>query len=502
MPDLLQINHAQLIDRGRKKRNNEDYVTSFIPEKQADLTNNGSLFILADGVGGASLGEIASKYAADLVLHDYYHDSDLDPGERLVQAFMKANRDIYSFAEESERHTKMATTLVAALIFINKLIVANVGDSRAYLIRKGQIKQITRDHSVVAEMVRNGSMTEAEAQVSSIRNRLSRSIGGQQDVTVDLFPPIPLEIGDRILLCSDGLSRYAAPQDLVNMASNGDLKENAQRLIRFANHQGGVDNISVIIIDMVQTAIAKKPVSASIPKPPKIEEWQQAETVLIPANTTLKRQKDFPILLIAIGLAVILGVIGVWQIISKSAKKPVAQLSMTDTPFTQVEQQQSSPLPSNQMETGTPETQQGSTSPENKAAENTKDLTNIKAWECVYYWEGGLGKDYYLFNVLEKFGQKHNPEKSYDYYQTCEVIPNNEYLCGDNVCVRCETDTIENLIPEQHKTAYDKLQGKWLVFFSPDNQEIAGDNQPFDYEKAFQTCAGINSEGKIHLIFN
>jgi protein phosphatase len=309
MTTTLQFNHAIQSHTGRKKKNNEDYVTFYIPEKEPELKASGGLFVLADGVGGASYGEIASKYAADMVLFEYFQHADQDIGERLVQAFLKANQDIHQYAEESGRYTKMATTLVAAAIHDNRLILANVGDSRAYLLRGGKIKQLTRDHSVVAEMVRNGEMTEEEAQISSIRNRLSRSIGGQREVVVDLFPPIPLEVGDRILLCSDGLSRYATPENLLEMAGSGNPEEVARRLIKFSNQQGGADNISVALLEMVEKAAPVKVQPGVYTKPPKIEEWQTAETVFTP-NPRRGRKKKFTVKEMLIGGALILGAAG------------------------------------------------------------------------------------------------------------------------------------------------------------------------------------------------
>jgi protein phosphatase len=203
---------------------------------------------VADGVGGASLGERASQYAAQKVLQEYYLHPDMEPGARLSQFIRQAGNDIYDFAEKSSHLRRMATTMVAAVIRENTLTVANVGDSRVYLIRDGKAVQITRDHSLVGEMMRNGFMSEEEAMKSKFKNRITRSVGGEKDVHVDIFDDTKIMGGDQILLCSDGLTSYATRADLIEMAQRGTPNEIASRLVDFANQKGGSDNISVVVV--------------------------------------------------------------------------------------------------------------------------------------------------------------------------------------------------------------------------------------------------------------
>jgi len=420
MATSLQFNHALELHIGRKKKNNEDYVTFFIPEKETELQASGGLFVLADGVGGAAYGEVASKYAADLVLFEYFQNTNQEIGERLVQAFLKANQDIHQYAEESGRYTKMATTLVAASIQDNKLIIANVGDSRAYLLRGGKIKQLTRDHSVVAEMVRSGEMSEEEAQVSSIRNRLSRSIGGQREVTVDLFPPIPLEIGDRVLLCSDGLSRYATGENLLGMAGSGKPDEAARRLIKFANQQGGADNISVALIEMVEKAAPAKDQHGTYAKPPKIEEWQKAETVFTPQGRRGGKKK-LTTKEMLIGGALVLGaaVLAV-SLLMFPRNKPVSQPPATmDTPSLSVNEEiaaMTQPLPTISPEGSSENTDPAQPvhttqpDPQTEAAQEDMILGPDSYEECVYEVPvgGGLGA------IFRSFDKDLPPE--YQYY--------------------------------------------------------------------------------------
>ena len=160
---------------------------------------------LDDGVGGASKGERASQYAAQKILHDFYKYSEIPVEERLRTIIRQAGNDIFDYAQSQDNFMQMATTIVVAVIRNGTLQVAHVGDSRAYLVHDGQVSQITRDHSTVGELMRDGLLNEEEAMHFDGRNPLSRSLGGQRDVPVDVTDPIPFIPGDQILLSSDGL---------------------------------------------------------------------------------------------------------------------------------------------------------------------------------------------------------------------------------------------------------------------------------------------------------
>jgi PPM family protein phosphatase len=187
------------------------------------------------------------------------------------------NKEIYNYTRENEKFIRMATTMVAAVVRGNQLTVANVGDSRTYLIRKGDVTQITRDHSLVSELVASGSMTQNEAQNSSVKNRLTRSIGGQPEVQVDVYSSISLQIGDCILLCSDGLTRYAQREKIGELTSEGSPQEIAQRLVGYANHQGGADNVSVILVSIQPETQEQQP-AVPIPQRPLSPDWETMET--------------------------------------------------------------------------------------------------------------------------------------------------------------------------------------------------------------------------------
>lgn len=268
MENSFELDFFAVSDIGRVRKNNEDYTTFFVPLNKEDGKRNGSLFIVADGVGGASKGEIASKYAADSVLYEYYQESSLPPAERLKKAIQKANRDIHFHSQESGSFQRMATTIVAALVLNDQLIVASVGDSRLYLLRDGKITQVTRDHSIVEEMVRDGMMTVEEARNSKIKNRITRSVGGEAEVHVDVSQPCTLKIGDRLLLCTDGLTRYLDGDELAEKAKSGKPEQTSKELIKLANSRGGADNVSLILVDIKQKAKAHPLIKIARPERP------------------------------------------------------------------------------------------------------------------------------------------------------------------------------------------------------------------------------------------
>jgi protein phosphatase len=198
----------------------------------------------------------------------------------------------------------MATTMVAAVVRAGRLLVAHVGDSRAYLIRDSVATQLTRDHSLVGELIANGDMTEAEAQASRIKNKLTRSIGGEAEVHVDVHPSIQLQPGDRILLCSDGLTRYALREDIARLTAEGTPAEIVERLINFANKRGGADNVSAILISHEgKEALAPAVHSERPPVPADFDDTLDT----LPEVQTRRRQPALPML----WATVFLGLFGV-----------------------------------------------------------------------------------------------------------------------------------------------------------------------------------------------
>lgn len=293
------LQSASNTDQGKKRANNEDFVVFFEPSDVDFLATSGCLYIVADGVGGAAFGERASRYASQKVLYEYYENPQIEPGERLRQAMRRVGDEIYDYALENVISSRMATTMVAAVIRNDTLTVANVGDSRAYVLRGGEIQQVTRDHTIVGEMVRDGVMTEEEARQSSVKNRITRSLGGETGVPVDIFSDIQLEVGDRVLLCSDGLTRYSTNEDLVGKASGGSAKEVVENLIDFANHLGGADNISAILV-AIEPVVDTMPTESSvargyIPEVEPVLATQETKEILdVPGKVPVSRQLMIP----------------------------------------------------------------------------------------------------------------------------------------------------------------------------------------------------------------
>lgn len=247
----LALNVAQRTDVGRKRQHNEDSVAYIIPKDQQLLEHKGALFIVADGMGGHAAGEVASEIAVDSVCTLYYQDADTDVPASLVRAIRYANATIYQRATENAQHSGMGTTCVVAVLRGNIAYIANVGDSRAYLVRHGHVRQISQDHSWVAEQVRMGQMSAEEAQMHSMRNIITRSLGPFPEVEVDVFVE-QVEEGDALVLCSDGLCGMINDQELTNIVEQFGPQESVYRLVEYANAQGGVDNITAIVARVYQ----------------------------------------------------------------------------------------------------------------------------------------------------------------------------------------------------------------------------------------------------------
>ncbi len=233
------------LDIGKKKRINDDsLLVHELTENKAYL-KKGNLYIIADGVGGLSKGDIASKTAVENIKKYYYSLKSTNLKRSLSKAIKKANLEILSLSSEED---KMCTTVVCLAIKDNKIFVANVGDSRAYLLRDGKLVKLSQDHSYVAERVRLGELTEEEARVHPRKNIILRCLGDSEKLKVDMFSYKIIK-GDKLLLCSDGLWGELPHKKLVELVKIESEKAIIQ-LIEEANKAGGNDNISVILIDV------------------------------------------------------------------------------------------------------------------------------------------------------------------------------------------------------------------------------------------------------------
>lgn len=242
---------------GRVRKNNEDFY-SIVPALQ--------LYVLSDGMGGETHGEVASSLAVQTVVTHcrQSENSRTTPifGEprpdisertnRLASAIHLANRKVFETAASNPEQQGMGATLVAAWIEGQRLSLAHVGDSRAYLLRAGSLDQLTADHSLVAEKVRVGILTPQEADASEMQSVLTRAVGTASAVEIDTDEQILL-VGDSVLLCSDGLTRMVTDPEIAStLLTSTCAQEAADRLVDLANEYGGVDNISVIVLRIVQ----------------------------------------------------------------------------------------------------------------------------------------------------------------------------------------------------------------------------------------------------------
>jgi protein phosphatase len=249
-------------DVGCVRKINEDAL-GMSRSGDARVAGRGELFLVADGMGGHTSGEVASRLAVESVLHSFSVWTGDDAQATLVGAVQQANAQIYaqSGAEQSGS-ARMGTTLVGALVRGNDLHVINVGDSRAYRLRSGRLEQLSRDHSVVADQVAKGLIDAEEARQLVYRNRITRALGQKPTVVVDYFVHT-WQAGDVMVLCTDGLTGQVSDAEIATVVSRGSPDKAAARLVELANERGGPDNITVIVVRAEMDALD---VQAALPR--------------------------------------------------------------------------------------------------------------------------------------------------------------------------------------------------------------------------------------------
>jgi serine/threonine protein phosphatase PrpC len=236
-------------DVGATREVNQDFVDYRLPDDEEELRQKGAVFLVADGMGGHSAGEVASQEAVEWVKEEYYTDLALDVDASLVRAYEKANAFLYDMAQADPSKSGMGTTLVAAVVHgaPSQVTVANVGDSRAYLLRGKELTQITSDHSLVEGLVQTGHLTPSEAETHPQRSVITRAMGIDPSVEVDLFEA-EICTGDRLLLCTDGLTNELTDKQIARIARRRPPAEAASQLVGQANAAGGRDNVSVLVV--------------------------------------------------------------------------------------------------------------------------------------------------------------------------------------------------------------------------------------------------------------
>ena len=240
-------------DVGQKRKMNQDYVFT----SEDAVGNLPNLFVVADGMGGHNAGDFASSHAVEILVDEIRKDADYNPVKVIRHAIETANTDIIEQAQTDEGLRGMGTTMVVSTIVGQYAYVANVGDSRLYVVQ-GQIQQITKDHSLVQEMVRLGEISPEEARNHRDKNIITRALGAEKTVDIDFFD-LKLEAGDTILMCSDGLSNMVDDRKMeeIILDSEMELTEKGKTLIREANLNGGKDNIAIILVEPFTNEVEK-----------------------------------------------------------------------------------------------------------------------------------------------------------------------------------------------------------------------------------------------------
>jgi protein phosphatase len=272
---------AGLTDPGRIRRRNEDAFICSPP-----------LFAVADGMGGAQAGEIASRIATAAFREP--RAADLDPEARLRSIIQEANRRIYARAASDPTVSGMGTTVTAALLADEQLALGHVGDSRAYRIRDGKLEQLTQDHSLVADLVRSGRLTPEEAQLHPQRSVITRALGTDAAVTID-SSTVDARAGDVFLLCSDGLTAMLDDATVLDTVSSApDLEQATRSLVQLANRKGGEDNITVVLFSIEEgepgdedtlSGLSVPTAASDVPSPPRAEPaGKRRHTTAMPAT--------------------------------------------------------------------------------------------------------------------------------------------------------------------------------------------------------------------------
>jgi protein phosphatase len=231
---LRIVEKAALSDVGRQRQGNED---SFLERSP--------LFVVADGMGGARAGEVASRMAVEQF--DVQDGADAPPEQQLAEVAKGANRKIHKMAQEDSAYAGMGTTFTAALVTGREIAIGHVGDSRLYRFRDGELERLTHDHSLVEEFVRQGKLTPEEAEVHPQRSIITRALGPEPEVEVDTYTH-PGRDGDVYLINSDGLTGMISEEHVAEILRDSEsLEDAAEKLVAAANENGGKDNITVVL---------------------------------------------------------------------------------------------------------------------------------------------------------------------------------------------------------------------------------------------------------------
>ena len=257
------MQHAAVTDIGMRRSNNQDSFSVVLASDVEHWYNRGHLFIVADGMGAHAAGELASKLAVDGIPHLYHKHHDVSPPEALQRAIQDTNIEVNRRGEANPDFQHMGTTSSVLVMLPQGALIAHIGDSRIYRIRGDKLRQMTFDHSLVWEMKANGQVPDG-VDVNSVvpKNVITRSLGPNARVKIDFEGPFPVAVGDTYLLCSDGLTGRVEDDELAAFMAHLPPQEAAQALIDLANVRGGPDNITIIIVKVIDPQITTGAVQA------------------------------------------------------------------------------------------------------------------------------------------------------------------------------------------------------------------------------------------------
>jgi PPM family protein phosphatase len=317
----VAVDYTVISDLGMRRANNQDSATTLLADSKSTWEKYGHLFMVADGMGAHAAGELASKMAVDRVPHHYRKLPLPLAVEAIQQAVVEANSEIFRRGQANAEFRNMGTTASVLLLLPEGAVAAHVGDSRVYRVRGDFIEQLTFDHSLVWEMRAAGDVSEESARSGLIpKNVITRSLGPNPVVQVDLEGPFPIQKGDRYLLCSDGLTGLVTDEEIGAMLQAFSAQKAGQALVDLANLRGGPDNITIVIAEVIGKDVVT---SSSVTPHPRMDANQgkrRISTALVVvtvicllASALFAVMSNFPLAIVAGVLGAIAMVTGIAQ---------------------------------------------------------------------------------------------------------------------------------------------------------------------------------------------
>lgn len=310
--------HAELTDVGMRRTSNQDSHCVQLADSPEAWARRGHMFIVADGMGGHAGGELASKLAVEGIPHLYHKHADQTPPEALLRAIQETNAEVNRRGSVNIDFRDMGTTTSALVLLPQGALIAHIGDSRVYRLRGDKLQQLTFDHSVDWELKASGAVKEGSELAAMVpKNQITRSLGPHPTVQADLEGPYPTEVGDTFLLCSDGLVRKVEDDEIASVLAALPPQEAAQALVDLANIRGGPDNVTVMIVKIVDASITSKGSGAP---PLEFESGEKAKPI----------HPGFIVVIVACFLAaVVLGFARQWLAASVAGLGAVVALMIT-----------------------------------------------------------------------------------------------------------------------------------------------------------------------------